>query len=186
MAAPLTRTRLKGIVTLQVLKDDAAGLADRSSPVPTDSNAYMAIGAATKITITETRENNSRYELTGDYTAFEPAETYPGKVSYEVTLDRVDLYDANLLEAFDIQGVNHAGSRSNILNQLKPLTIFVTQPAPVDGDGQETGIPGKTFTARMLIIPGCWLNNYTTEYEIDADQKYVQSITMIARTVIAA
>ena len=188
MAAPSTRTRLKGIVTLRVIKDAEAGIADRdnTTAVPRDPNSYEIIGAASKITITETRENNQRYELKGDYTAFEPAETYPGKVSYEVTLDRTDLYEANLLEAFKIAGVNNSGSKSNILNQLKALTLFVEQPGPMDGNGDELVFNGAKLTGRTLIIPGCWLNGFSTEYDItDSDQKYVQSVTMIARTVLA-
>jgi len=181
MASPNTRTRLKGIVTLRVQRG-GADLADRMSAVPTDPNAYSLVGAATKITVTETRSDNTqRYELTGDYQAFEPAETYPGKVSYEVALDRTDLYDANLLEAFGMD------VGSNIVKQLKPLTIFVEQPVPTEDDGvTPLSIDGTEFKARTLIIPGCWLNGYTAEYNIDdADQKYVLSITMVARTVIS-
>ena len=180
MAAPYTRTRLKGIVTLKVIKPELAGLADREAAVPTDADSYLLVGAATKITITETRENSQRYELTGDYKAFEPAETYPGKVSYEVSLDRADLYEANLLEAFGLD------VGSNIVNQLKALTIFVEQPAPEDDNKNPLVIGGAALTPHTLIIPGCWLNGYSTEYNIDdADQKYVLSVTMIARTVIS-
>ena len=182
MAAPHTRTRLKGIVTLRVLRG-GSDLADRESPAPSQNrDLYDVVGAATKITITEKRDGNTeRYELTGSVLAFEPAETIPSKVSYEVALERTDLYDANLLEAF-----GYGDSASNILNQLKPLTIFVEQPVPDDGTNP-LSIGGKPFKNRTLILPGCWFNGYTTGYDIDDDnQKYIQSVTMIARTVISA
>jgi len=183
MSAPHTRTRIKGIVTLRVLQG-GADLADRESPAPsTNKDNYIVVGASTKITITEKRDGNTeRYELKGDYTALEPAETVPGKVSFEVSIDRVDLYDANLLEAF-----GYTDSGSNIVNQLRPMTIFIEQPVPDDGNGNNLTINGKEFKNRTLILPGCWFNGYATEYNIDDnDQKYTLNVTMIARTVIAA
>ena len=180
---PNTRTRLKGIVTLRVQRG-GADLADRDSQPPLDPNAYTIVGSATEVTIDEKRDgNNQRYELRGDYTAFEPAETYPGKVSYSITIARADMYDANLLEAFGYDNMNN-----NIVRQLKALTIFVEQPVPTDTDGvTPLTFGGVTFKGRTLIVHGCWLNGYTMKYDItEDDQKYVLNVTMIARSVIDA
>jgi hypothetical protein len=156
-------------------------LADIESPLDAAAlDNLVVIGAAQQLVINQEREtNNLRREFNPAYSG-RPSETYPGLPTYTVTLQRVDLYDANLLEAFGINGVN-------IVDQFKPIVIVAEQPVPVEDDGiTPLKIAGNEFKQRSYIIPGCWLGSLPIEYNIDdADQKFVVEVEMIARDVIS-
>ena len=178
MALPGTRTRLKGFMTLRTVRGGVE-LADKDSPL--NLNGLMIVGASRKLTIDQKRgDNNFRREFGNTADAAKPAETYPGLVSYTIHIDRVDLYDANLQEAFGFVG-------SNIVQQLRPIVIVAEQPVPMAADGiTPLSIQGRPFLIRSLIIPGCWFDNLQIEYDIDdQDQKFVLGVDMIARDVIS-
>jgi hypothetical protein len=179
MAIPHTRTRLKGYVTLRAQRGGAE-LADVAVDAIPTIDDLVVIGAAQQLIINQDREtNNYRREFNPELSG-KPSETYPGLPVYKVTLRRVDLYDANLLEAFGIEG-------TNIVDQFKPITIVAEQPVPTKDDGvTPLDVAGSQFKQRSYIIPGCWLNSFPTEYDIDADdQKYVVEVDMIVRDVIS-
>lgn len=177
MAIPHTRTRLKGFVTLKAQR----GGVELADIAVGDLNLddLVVIGAAQQLVISQERDtNNFRREFNPAYDG-KPSETYPGLPTYTITLQRVDLYDANLLEAFGIDG-------ANIVDQYKPLVVVAEQPVPVDDNGNPLQIAGSEFKQRSYIIPGCWFNGLPLEYNIDdADQKYVVEVEMIARDVIS-
>jgi hypothetical protein len=177
---PLTRVRLKGFgVKLEVSASNAPILADQ----PVDFSNLVTIGSARKLVVDQRRNtNNVRREFSenGPGSEGKPIESYPGLANFEVTLDRVDLYDATIMEAFTFSGIN-------IVKQFKPMILQCTQLAPVDPiTGAAIRIPGspRDLLTRSYAIIGCWINGFTTEFDQEAeDQKFVQSITMIATDV---
>ena len=180
MPLPHTRTRLKGYCTLKV-SPGGVQLAEYHVDVTQDPafRNLITIGAAQQLTIEQTRESHYRREFDNNLNG-KPAETYPGLSSYKITLDRVDLYDASLIEAFGVNGVN-------IADQYKPLVLMVEQPAPVDDNGAPLAIDGRELKIRSYMIPGCWFNGLPLEFNIDdEDQKYVAHVEMVARDVIAS
>jgi len=177
MAVPHTRTRLKGFVTLRTFPGGAF-IEDPSTIAANLTNA-VTVGSARSLTINQERDtNNMRREFGAPFTG-EPAETYPGLPKYSATLERVDLYDKNLLEAFGIDDVN-------IVAQFKPLILVVEQPVPTDINGNPLTVNGIAMKPRTYILPGAWFNSMPIEYDIDdADQKFVAEVEMIVRTVLS-
>ena len=175
MAVPHTRTRLKGFVTLATYP---GGLyTEDPQTIINNLGAFVTIGSAQSLTIKQDREtNNYRREFKGSEHPI-PAETYPGLPVYGATMERVDLYDTNLLEAFGVDDVN-------IVAQYKPLVIQVIQPVPEDKDGNPLTINGKPLKGRTYILPGCWFASMPIEFNIeDADQKFVPSVDLMVKTV---
>lgn len=183
-----TRTRLRGYVTLRTYPGGKFMPEPSGADLITLRNegGLLLIGAASQLDIVQARDSNqARWEFKVDPgDAMIPAETYPGKVApVELTLQRTDLYDTNLIEAFGIK------TGYMLAKQYKPLILFVEQPAPENDDG--TPITVKTesgkeipFKSRTLIIDGCWFNNLPMQYQIDeTDLKYVAEVTMIGRKV---
>jgi hypothetical protein len=176
-----TRTRLKSYVTLKVIPggffwdptgDDPKVLIDQASKL-------ITVGAAQSLTINQTRETNDvRREFAnnrwGVGDSVKPVESYPGIISYTVELARVDLYDKNLFQAFGIDGYN-------IVDQYKPLILFVEQPVP----DMKIGNPAQALNPITRIVTGCWVDKFPIEYDVTAtDQKYVVELEMIAQDVI--
>lgn len=174
-----TRTRLKGFVTLRTVPGGAF-MPDAASIVQ-NLNSLSIVGAAQRLYINQERDsNNQRWEFQPDPTAtMTPAETYPGKSKFSLTLHRTELYDSNLPEAF---GVDSA----IITEQFKPLVLVVEQPVPEDPDGNPLVVDGTAFKRRTYIIPGCWFNNLPIQYEInESDLKFVAEVEMICQNVIS-
>jgi hypothetical protein len=177
MPIPMTRTRLKGYITLRT-QAGGINLADVAVPLP-PLNQLIIIGAAQQLTINQPRDtNNFRREFDPQQEG-KPAETYPGLPHYTVTLHRVDLYDKNMIESFGFKGVN-------IVKQFKPIILVVEQPVPVDDAGNPLSVNGDEFKQRSYIIPGCWFNDMPIGWDIaDADQKYVVEVEMVVRDIIS-
>jgi len=175
MAIAHTRTRLKGNVTLRTFPGGAF-IEDQATIVQNLANAVI-VGSCRGLTINQEREtNNFRREFGAPFTG-EPAETYPGLPKYSATLERVDLYDKNLLEAFGIDDVN-------IVAQYKPLILVVEQPVPEDLQGNPLTVNGSPMKRRTYILPGAWFGSMPIEFDIDdSDQKFVPEVEMIVRTV---
>lgn len=149
------------------------------------ASKLITVGAAQSLTINQVRETNDlRREFSnnnwsvGD--AVKPVETYPGLISYTVELERVDLYDKNLFQAFEMDNDVY-----NIVGQYKPLVLFVEQPVPNISVASKPGGPATPLTPITRIVTGCWIDKFPIEYDVtDADQKYVVSIEMTAQDVI--
>lgn len=175
-----TRTRLKGQITLRTIPGGV--FLANSADIAGNLAATQLIGSASELDITQEREtNNYRREFSPETieSGGVPAETYPGLPHFSCTLRRVDLYEANMLEAFGFNDVNIAA-------QFKPLIIVVEQPVPESAPGVPLTIPGGRMKRRTYVLDGCWFNNMPIEFNInDADQKQLVEVEMIVRNVFA-
>lgn len=193
MPIPQTRVRLKGYVSLKtvaggIFLDPSGDIAAQIAAIP--PGQLITVGAAQKLMIDEIREENTQYRQfvmnpNTPEQAAKPAETYPGLISYRVEMSRVDLYDANLFEAFKIAG-------RNIVGQYKAIILFVDQfTPPVTIQNSPTGDPNKPFAPRTLgetqrvIVPGCWFNRYPIGFDVtDTNQAFIAEVEMVAQDVI--
>ena len=181
MPLALTRTRLKGFITLQAFPGGAF-VADPNT-IADYLKGFKIVGSCQQLSIVQTRETNSfRREFSDENTESGgiPAETYPGLPSFSATLHRVDLYEANMLETFGFNDVN-------IASQYAPMIIMIEQPVPTT-NGLSTGtplsIPGGRMKRRSYYLDGCWFNNMPIEFNItDADQKFVQEAEITFRNI---
>jgi len=180
VSVPHTRTRLKGYVTI---KTHRGGKMIQSAS-DLENLDLVTVGGAQQLTIREERETNDLRRAFGAPFTDILAETYPGLPRFTVTLHRVDLYDANLMEAFKVRDTS-----VNIVQQYKPLVLSITQPVPEDDAGnpiQYVNEEKATVAAkrRTIIIPGCWFNGFSIEWNLaEADQKFIQEVEMIASDV---
>lgn len=180
MPLALTRTRLKGFITLRSIPGGTfvANPADISGSL----DGTKIIGAVQQLDIVQERETNSFRREFGPESTEDggiPAETYPGLPHFSATLHRTDLYEANMLEAFGFDSVNLAA-------QFAPLLIYVSQPVPVGADGNALKIPGGTMKRRTYVLDGVWFNNMPLQFNItDADQKQVVECEITFRNIRA-
>jgi hypothetical protein len=196
---PLTRTRLQGFgVSIRAAGWDEPVLAD-SVFTAEELQKLTIIGSASRLILEQERAtNNYRRQFSTTDNPEDPGhlgkpiESYPGLASYRVTLDRVDLYDVNFMEAFGFPGIN-------IVNQHKPLILFCTQAAPqkfqidpitrlpIPGTGEDITMkpkgaePTGTLKARSYAIIGCWIIDYPLNFDVFAeDQKFIQTLNLTA------
>lgn len=179
-----TRVRLKGKITLRTMVDPATGQGGNflANPEQIAENFSQAriVGSCQQLDIEQSRTTNGLRREFGTLTGI-PAETYPGLPEFKATIYRVDLYDANLLEAFGFSDVN-------IVAQFKPFVIVINQPVPLDGVnglvGSPLTIPGGVMKRRTYILDGCWFATMPIEFNImDADQKFVQTAEITFRDI---
>jgi len=166
---PRTKARLQPYIKIYgTIYDQTQGLPSL------DISGMKLIAAVKKISI-----NNSRADIhfwrelnTDNYRGDSPEaikETYPALPTYELTFDRVVLYESNMLEAFGFEG-------HDILYQHQPLSIAFSLYMPTNSEGKEG--------SKTLFFDGVWFVNNPLEFDIDADDlKIVQSITAKARGV---
>jgi hypothetical protein len=194
MPPPSTRVRLKGYVSIKTVAgglflDPSGDITAQIAAIPPGS--LMTVGSAQKLTVDQNRAENGQYHSfitnpSRPELAAKPTETYPGIITYKVMLERVDLYDANLFEAFKIVG-------KNVVGQNNPFILFVDQfTPPVTIQNSPTGDPNKPFSPRTLgetqriIIPGVWFNNLPSVFDIsDTNQIFVASVEGVALDVIS-
>jgi len=194
MPVPSTRVRLKGYVSLKTVAgglflDPSGDITAQIAAIPPGN--LITVGSAQKLTLDQNRDENTQYHSfvtnpSRPEQAAKPTETYPGIITFRVTLERVDLYDANLFEAFKILG-------KNVVAQNNPIILFVDQfTPPVTIQNSPTGDPTKPFAPRVLgetqriIIPGVWFDNLPTVFDItDNNQAFIASVEGVALDVIA-
>jgi hypothetical protein len=188
MPIPETRVRLKGFVSLRTVAggrfiDPTRDVGAQLQEIPPAD--FITVGAAQQLMINQIREENSLYRqfITDPLQpekAAKPVETYPGLIRYTLDLKRVDLYDANLFEAFKVLG-------QNIVEQYRPLILYVDQYTPdITISQSPTGSPSRTLgEAKLTIIPGCWFNSFPIGFDItDTNQAFIAEVEMIAQDVI--
>jgi hypothetical protein len=193
MPIPETRVRLKAYTALSTVAggyflDPSGDIGQQLGQIPPSN--IVRVGGAQFLEINQIREENQFYrqfivDPARPEQAAKPAETYPGLIRYEVTLRRVELYDANMMEAFRVLG-------KNIVDQFRPLILFVDQFAPnlvignsPTGSPQPQGGP-KTLGSIRYIVPGCWLNSYPMQFDVtDTNQAFIPEVNMVALDVIA-
>jgi len=174
---PHTRTLLKGNIELRSVSGGMF-MADTAT-IAANWTILPILGAAQKLEIEQTRSTNNFRREFNPALQGQPAETYPGLPEYRITLERVNLYDMNFLEAFGFVGVN-------IVEQYIPIVVAATQVVPVDAAGSPLEIKGtgSTMKARTYIIPGCWFDELPMDFDITADdQKMIQTVRMICQTI---
>ncbi len=185
MPIPQTRVRLKGYIRLTTVAggqflDPTSDIAAQLQAIPPGD--IITLGAAQSLVINQTREENQVYrqfvvDPSNPEKAAKPVESYPGLISYSIDFSRIDLNDINLSQAFRIVG----GNQRNIVEQFKPLIVFVNHfvPEGIRIGGQLIQQPAAT------IIIGCWFNSLPIGYDItDTNQAYLTEISMIASDVI--
>jgi hypothetical protein len=136
----------------------------------TAAGQFKELGAVQRLEINSTREVNVWREL--DYfTAGKPVESFPGLVTYDLTLERVVLYESNLMEAFN-------SSDFDIMRQNKPLTLQIEMPGT-----PETGEYAKTW-----YVYGVWFKGNPMTFDITKtdDVRIIQTVDAVASGVIAA
>jgi hypothetical protein len=136
----------------------------------TQLGQFKELGAVQRLEINSTREVGVWREL--DYmTAGKPVESFPGLTSYDLTLERVVLYESNMLEAFNV-------SDFDIMRQNKPLTLQIEMPGT-----PETGANAKTW-----YVYGVWFKGNPMKFDITTtdDLRIIQSVDAVAAGVIAA
>ncbi len=188
MPIPQTRVRLKGYITLRtvaggVFLDPTGDISAQIAAIPPGD--IVTVGAAQYLMVDQTREENTFYRafITNPLQperAAKPVETYPGLISFSLTLRRVDLYDANIFEAFRVFG-------RNIVDQFKPLLLFVDQFTPdIKLENSPTGTPVRQLgETQTVIIPGCWFNSFPISFDIqDSNQAWIPEVEMVAQDVI--
>jgi hypothetical protein len=197
MPIPETRVRLKAYTQIETVP--GGYFLDPSAPVSLAAlqaiPGRITIGAAQYLEINQIREENQFFrqfivDPTRPERAAAPAETYPGLIKYELTLRRVELYDANLIEAFRVIDAG-SGMGKNIIDQFRPLILYVTQYAPnltIGNSPVGTPVGGpKTLGPVQYILPGCWFNALPMQFDVtDTNQAFIAETGMVAQDVIAA
>ena len=170
LEVPKTIARLQPYIKVYAAAyDQTAGLPDFNL-----SNMNQ-IFAVQKVSL-----NNNRIDIhhwrelnTDDFIGDTPSpikETYPALATYELTLDRVVLYESNMLEAFGFPG-------HDIIFQFQPLVLAFSLFKPA----ATTGGPAS---AKTLFFHGCWLQNNPLEFDVNADDlKIIQSVPIKAAGV---
>ena len=126
---------------------------------------FTEIGAVQSVTINSKRSTNAWREL--DYhTGGKPVETFPGLPSYELTLDRVVLYENMLLGALNFS------EEHDIVKQNIPMTIRIHMWAP-DSQAQD---------AKTWFIYNVWFKENPLEFDVTAvdDIRIIQKISAVA------
>ena len=126
---------------------------------------FKEIGAVQSLTINSKRATNAWREL--DYkTGGKPVETFPGLPEYDLTLERVVLYE-NMLG-----GALQFTDEYDIIKQNTPLTLRLYMWAP-DTTAQY---------ARTWFIYGVWFKSNPLEFDVTAvdDIRIIQSVSAVA------
>lgn len=193
MPVPFTRVRLKGYASLKTV---AGGIfLDPSGDITAQIAAIkpedlLTVGAIQRVFIDQIREENTFYRQfvtnpAAPEQAAKPVETYPGLISFKGEMERVEMHDANLLEAFRVLG-------RNIVRQYKALILFIDQfTPPVTIQNSPTGDPNRANAPRTLgetqriIVPGVWLNSAPIEFSVtDTNQAYIPRVEFVLQDVI--
>lgn len=135
------------------------------------------IGAIQNLEIINERQLNIWREL--DYkTAGRPVESYPGLPGYELSLDRIVLYDSMISDEF----YSDVDDSIDISKQTRPLLIKINLICPDDED--------KTSSDQLLtktwFIYGVWFLDSNIEFGVDNvdDIKIIQNCRAKAAGIV--
>lgn len=142
-----------------------------------EAKSMKQIGAIQNLEITNERQLNIWREL--DYkTAGRPVESYPGLPGYELSLDRIVLYDSMISDEF----YSDVDDSLDISKQTRPLLIKISVICPDDED--------KTSSDQLLtktwFIYGVWFLNSDIEFGVDNvdDIKIIQNCSAKAAGIV--
>lgn len=126
---------------------------------PTNVNSAVLVGAVLSLTEANPRGTTPRYELDANK-AGEMVERTPGLADNTLTLNRVVLYENDMLEAF---GFTDAQS---IIDQNVPFIIVKEERAPA----------GSNIQTRTTTYEGCWFHDLPKSYDITGDLRVIQNV----------
>jgi len=135
---------------------------------------FKELGAVQRLEINSTRDVNVWREL-NYLTAGKPVESYPGLTSYELSLERVVLYESMLLDVFKFDNYD-------IIKQNRPLTIKLEMYAPstITQDVKE-------YTKTWYIF-GVWFKSNPMAFDVTdvADIRIIQDVDAVCAGIIGS
>lgn len=156
----VTTARLSTSVTIRAIQGDLATAASGdAAAIAALAQKAAVIGAVISFSEENPRTTTPRYELDAAQ-AGEMVERTPGLADNTLTLNRVVLYEADMLEAF---GFTDAQS---IIDQNIPFIIVKEETAPA----------GSNVSTRTTIYEGCWFHNLPKTYDITGDLRVMQNV----------
>jgi len=156
---PVTNARLSTSITIRAIKGDLAIAAGGdAAAIQALAAKAKVVGAVISLTEENPRATTPRYELDAAQ-AGAMVERTPGLADNTLTLNRVVLYGADMLEAF---GFTDAQS---IIDQNLPFIIVKEERTP-----EGSNVPFKT-----TIYEGCWFHNLPKSYDITGDLRVMQT-----------
>lgn len=156
---PFTQTRLASLIKI---KGSYKGYIPDGNRIPTDMGDQRFIGAVTKVKVDVNRGATERRELNFD-TYGNIIEMVPGLVSFDVSFDRVWLYESSMLEACGFGG-------HTLEFQTRPMLFQLLLPRPAN-----SSVPDKT-----IVLVDCWLKDNPATWSVDNkdDLRIVQTVNI--------
>ncbi len=157
---PNTAARLSTSITIRAIRGslETASSGDAQAILELAQTAPV-IGAVYSFTEANPRTTTPRYELDADR-AGEMVERTPALADNTLTLNRVALYESDILTAFGFaEGVS-------ILDQNIPFLIVKEERAP----------EGSNVPTRTTIYEGCWFHDLPKSYDITGDLRVMQNV----------
>jgi hypothetical protein len=157
---PKTKARLSTSITIRAVRGDLETAASGDAQAILDlATRAVVIGAVLSFAEENPRGTTPRYELDADR-AGEMVERTPGLADNTLTLNRVVLYESDILAAFGFtEGVS-------ILDQDIPFLIVKEERAP----------EGSNVPTRTTIYEGCWFHNLPKNSDITGDLRVIQNV----------
>ena len=155
-----TIAQLSTSVTLWALKGglDPADFDDVSSQLDL-AKSFVPIGAVIEFSEDNPRPTTPRYEIDASK-AGEMVERTPGLEDHTMTLQRVVLYEADMLEAFGFEDAQ------SIIDQNIPFIMIKVERSPAN----------STIPTRTTTYEGCWFHNLPKSYSITGDLRVMQNV----------
>jgi len=168
---PQTKLRLQPYITISTIKSDEEGGGGAQLQTPEDilsivegGKKLTQLGAIQKVDIKQTRTINQWRNLDAS-TYGKIVETYPGLPNYSLTLDRLVLYEENVLEAFGFDG-------SDLIEQFKPFLIIISLFGPETAKTEKSNY--------TWIYHNCWFENFGLSFDIEAGNLKMNQSTNVA------
>ena len=161
---PQTAARLQPYIKLFSMLSSGANVGVPGA-APTFS-AATAIGEIQSVDIKITRETAIWRELNTD-TGGLPIEVYPTLPTYELTIDRIMLYNrTNSQDSF--LGAFGFGPGYDIINQTNPVAIQIELSAPTTNSTQLPVSSNGSSNIVYLTFYGVWFDDVPLKFDINA------------------
>lgn len=142
-----------------------------------EAKSMKQIGAIQNLEIINERQLNIWREL--DYkTAGRPVESYPGLPGYDLSLDRIVLYDSMISDEF----YSDVDDSLDISKQTRPLLIKINLICPNDEDKTDS----TELLTKTWYIYGVWFLDSNIEFGVDNvdDIKIIQNCRARAAGIV--
>ena len=151
LSTSVTIRALRGELDFASLGDVAALQALAESSIP--------VGAVIEFTEDNPRTTTPRYEMDANK-AGAMVERTPALEDHTLTLNRVVLYESDMLEAFGFKDAQ------SIIDQNIPFVVVKEERAPT----------GSNVETKTTIYEGCWFHNLPKAYSITGDLRVMQNV----------